>query len=84
MSSDQRPGKVRVYSSRPAQPVPARRRGDPQPAAAVAAEPPAVPAQVADAARPDRTMFLAALFLLGCAIGGGVIALLDLIPGAAQ
>ena len=83
MSSDQRPGKVRVYSSRPAQPVPARRRGDPQPAA-IAAESAAASPQIVDAARPNRTALLAVPFLLGCAIGGGVLAWLGLMPGAAQ
>jgi hypothetical protein len=75
MSSDQRPGKVRVFSSRTPPPAPARRRGDPQQAPAPGAEP---AAQAGDVARPGRPLFLAIPFLLGCAIGGAVIAWLGL------
>lgn len=84
MSSDQRPGKVRVFSSRTPPPAPARRRGDPERATVQAAERAASSAQAGDAARPGRSLFLAIPFLLGCAIGGAVIAWLGLIPGAAS
>jgi len=83
MSSDQRPGKVRVFSSRagaaPQAPTPARRRGDPQQAASSSVAP--VQAEVA---RADRSILLAIPFLLGCAIGGGVIAWFGVMPGAGQ
>jgi len=71
MSSDQRPGRVRVFSSSTAAaPVPARRRGD---AAAVAPSPvPPVPA-VQPAARGGFPV-LAGLFLIGCAVGGALMA----------
>lgn len=84
MSSDQRPGKVRVFSSRTPPPAPARRRGDQQPAPVSGAEPAASAPQPGDDSRPDRTILLAIPFLLGCAIGGAVLAWLGLIPGAAS
>lgn len=82
MSSDQRPGKVRVFSSNAAMATPARRRGDPQPATVPAVEP--VASAREDVARPGRTLLLAVLFLLGCAIGGAVIAWQGLMPGASS
>ena len=84
MSSDQRPGKVRVFSSRTPPPAPARRRGDRQQAPAPGAEPAVSAAQAGDVSRPDRTILLAIPFLLGCAIGGALLAWLGLIPGAAS
>jgi len=83
MSSDQRPGKVRVFSSRTAEAPPARRRGDPQQTGTPpAAEPAALPTPMAKAASPYRTVLPAALFLFGCATGGAVVAWLGLMPGA--
>lgn len=82
MSSDQRPGKVRVFSSRTPPPAPARRRGDQERATGPAATTAASSPQAGDVARPGRSLFLAVPFLLGCAIGGAVIAWLGLIPGA--
>lgn len=85
MSSDQRPGKVRVFSSHTAEAPPARRRGDPQQSETPpAAEPAALSPPVAKAESPYRTILLAVLFLSGCAIGGGVAAWWGLIPGAAS
>lgn len=84
MSSDQRPGKVRVFSSRTPPPAPARRRGDRQQTPAPGAEPARLSVPAEDAARPDQPLLLAIPFLLGCAIGGAVIAWLGLIPGAAS
>ncbi|OAN54814.1 MULTISPECIES: hypothetical protein [unclassified Sphingobium] len=80
MSSDQRPGKVRVFSSGTATPQPARRRGDRVEAAPVA-DPPRLPAP---AAKPGggRFLLLAGLFLLGCAVGGALLAWFGPMPGA--
>ena len=84
MSSDQRPGKVRVFSSRTPPPAPARRRGDQEPGAVPAADTSASSPQGGDTARSSRSLFLAVPFLLGCAIGGAAIAWLGLVPGAAS
>ncbi len=84
MISDQRPGKVRVFSSRTPPPAPARRRGDQERAAGPAGETAMSSPQAEETARPSRSMFLAVPFLLGCAIGGAVIAWLGLVPGAAS
>lgn len=79
MSSDQRPGKVRVFSSGIDGDQPRRRRGDVTEAVATIAAPPPVPATVRSAAMPFPR--LAALFLLGSAAGGAAIAWFGLIPG---
>ncbi|WP_380874026.1 hypothetical protein [Sphingomonas sp. DBB INV C78] len=86
MSRDQRPGRVRVISSgRPPEP-PQRRRGDvdanPNAGAAGSADeamPGAVRPMVAAAAAPavSRVM-LVLLFVIGCGLGGGLIAALGL------
>ncbi|HSX54536.1 MAG TPA: hypothetical protein VLG14_04485 [Sphingomonas sp.] len=87
MSSDQRPGKVRVFSSQAAEAPPTRRRDDPSrsevPSGAETAAPPSPSAQATNVASPNRSIILAVTFLSGCAIGGGVAAWLGLIPGAA-
>lgn len=82
MSSDQRPGKVRVFSSA-AHAAPARRRGD---RAIVVADPlsqvPDAPDATSEAARGAGTNWLAlGLFLLGSAGGGALAAWLGLLPG---
>ena len=82
MSNDQRPGKVRVFSSHAVEPPPARRRGDPpQRDTPSAVEGAARGPQVANVAGSSRAFMLAIPFLLGCAIGGAVVAWLGLIPG---
>ncbi|WP_375195249.1 hypothetical protein [Sphingobium sp.] len=74
MSSDQRPGKVRVFSSGMKATVPAspsaRRRGD-----RIEEAPSSVPpTPVVGPALKGRFLLLAGLFLLGCAIGGALLA----------
>jgi hypothetical protein len=74
MSSDQRPGKVRVFSSGTAASVstspPARRRGDRMEEAPLSVP----PMSIVEPARNYRFFLLAGLFLLGCAIGGALLA----------
>lgn len=82
MSSDQRPGKVRVFSSGTMADPPRRRRGDvveaelgaPQPSVGPAAQPDGVP----------RFALRAGMFLLGCVVGGALCALLGWMPGAVR
>lgn len=78
MSSDQRPGKVRVFSSSTAvAPVPARRRGD----VVEAAPSPAPPLPAVEPAQKGGFPLLAGLFLIGCAIGGALLAWSGLLGG---
>ncbi|WP_019831312.1 hypothetical protein [Sphingomonas sp. PR090111-T3T-6A] len=69
MSHDQRPGRVRVFSSGSPAGTPQRRRTDPPPAPAA---PP--PAEVVSPAGPSlRTLAIrGALFLVACAAGGAL------------
>jgi hypothetical protein len=82
MSSDQRPGKVRVFSSGTTPESGARRRED---NADHRLRPAAAPLEPADHRADKRTGLvnfgLAVLFLLGCAGGGALLARLGLIPG---
>jgi hypothetical protein len=80
MSSNQRPGKVRVFSSGNRGDVPQRRRGDvEQPEAASDARKAA-----SGAAPPEADRFpwvvMTLLFLIGCAAGGALLSLLGLFP----
>ncbi|NWK98898.1 hypothetical protein DM806_25190 [Sphingobium lactosutens] len=82
MSSDQRPGKVRVFSSGTAAAPPARRRSD---RAEADVTPVAEPSQTPVSAAPPSgggSLLLAVLFLIGCAVGGVLIAWFGLMPGA--
>lgn len=87
MSRDQRPGRVRVFSSDGAAPTPMRRRTDRMPE--LADEELDVPAPSAAAVvtpTPADSLswrLLAVLFLGGCALGGAAIAALGLfrVPG---
>lgn len=69
MSHDQRPGRVRVFSSGSPAATPQRRRTDPPPAPAVAPPADAAPA----AGLSLRTLAIrGALFLVSCAAGGAL------------
>lgn len=81
MSSDQRPGKVRVFSSGAMPPHPGRRRGDWVEAEAAPMVEHVLPPVPSTAAESGRSMALAGLFLLGCAIGGTLLAWFGLLPG---
>lgn len=80
MSSDERPAKVRVYSSRDGS-LPHRRRDD------VEADAPAqveavVAAPLVELSRISTVTLV--LFVLGCAIGGALVAWFGLVQGAAS
>jgi hypothetical protein len=79
MSSDQRPGKVRVFSSGQMAETPRRRRGDTRANDGAAAMAPGV-----KKGNTGWSLALAGLFLLGCAIGGALFASLGLMPGAGR
>ncbi len=64
MSHDQRPGRVRVFSSNSPAETQQRRRTDPQPAPAMA------PAEVTPVPSLRPMVMRAALFLVACAVGG--------------
>jgi hypothetical protein len=69
MSHDQRPGRVRVFSSGNPAETPQRRRSDPKPV-------PAVPDAHPDASPPASARSLvtrALLFLIACAAGGAIV-----------
>jgi len=72
MSHDQRPGRVRVFSSGNPAETPQRRRTDPKPAPVAAALPEA-PASL----RP--LLMRAALFLVAAAIGGAAVTAVGLL-----
>lgn len=80
MSSDERPAKVRVYSSRDGS-LPYRRRNDPETDTPVQVE--AVVA--APVVQPSRISTVTlALFIVGCAIGGALVAWFGLVQGEAS
>ncbi len=85
MSNDQRPGKVRLFTSTPPQEAPQRRRGDlsgpgePDAAGPLYHAVPYVPER-----RPRPSMLpMLSLFMLGSALGGMFVAALGLfkVPG---
>ena len=79
MSSNQRPTKVRVFSSQNSSPVPNRRRTDVQTETeAPQTATPAVQTAAAPTAGRGSTLMLLMLFLIGCAIGGAVLTLIGL------
>lgn len=82
MSSDQRPGKVRVFSSGVDSDQPKRRRGDVADAVTKIAV--ALPAPATGPLTAKPSLRLVALFLLGSAVGGAAIAWFGLIPGNMQ
>jgi hypothetical protein len=81
MSSDQRPGKVRVFSSGTIPEPTARRREDQADLGSRRAV--AVESAVDRAGKPTGLVSfgLAVLFLLGCAGGGALLAWAGLMPG---
>lgn len=83
MSSNRRPGKVRVFSSgtgEPApQPTPSRRRSD-RPAEEEVL--PIAPAKAAPAGGLVQALITVVLFLFGCFLGGALFVLVGLVPGA--
>lgn len=80
MSSDQRPGKVRVFSSGPNGDALQRRRTDREDAETAALEAP-LPEARAALKGTGRLPLLSILFLLGCALGGILLAWFGLMPG---
>lgn len=80
MSSDQRPGKVRVFSSGANGIAPKRRQSDVDDAIPelVLASPSALPGASAGA---GQFFLTAVLFVLGCALGGILLAWFGLLPG---
>ncbi|HUD95463.1 hypothetical protein [Sphingobium sp.] len=86
MSSDQRPGKVRVFSSGTGAAPPTRRRSDRAEANVVpvaeAAQAPVPGAQASVPPSGGSFLLPAVLFLIGCAVGGVLIAWFGLMPGA--
>jgi hypothetical protein len=82
MNGDQRPGRVRVFSSSAgAAPNPGRRRSD-RVEVEEAPEVLAPPTPVATATGKGYVFLLVGLFLLGCVIGGALMAWSGLMPGA--
>lgn len=81
MSSDQRPGKVRVFSSGAAAPNPGRRWSDhAEPENRSAKEQQSLPATTP--AGKGGLLAQVGLFLLGCAMGGVLLVWFGLLPGA--
>lgn len=77
MSSDKRPAKVRVFSSRNGMPAQGQRRGD----QVAPVDPTAKPVAAAPVAPPitrGRTVLFVLLFLIGCAIGGAALGFIAL------
>ncbi len=69
MSHDQRPGRVRVFSSGNPAETPQRRRSDPKPVAAVPDALPDAPAPASARSLVTRAL----LFLVACAAGGAIV-----------
>jgi len=79
MSHDQRPGRVRVFSSGTMAETQRRRRTDTMPVSAPGASPRADETGAGAAAASLRTLVMRALlFLFGCAIGGVLVSLASL------
>ncbi|MDF0542532.1 hypothetical protein PX699_09280 [Sphingobium sp. H39-3-25] len=80
MSSNQRPGKVRVFSSGNRGDVPQRRRGDVEQAEPASEARTAVSGAAAPAAERFPWVVMTLLFLIGCAAGGALLSFLGFFP----
>lgn len=86
MSSDQRPGKVRVFSSGRMTELPRSQPGgfadpDPKPKLVVSEPAAPTPASLVAEQSPVRFLLLAGLYLLGCAAGGAMLVWSGLMSG---